>query len=514
MFSCITSGTVCGLTSFLIRVEVDMSPGLPCLVMVGRLSSEVKESGERVRVALKNSGFQLPPLHIAVNLSPADIRKSGTAFDLPLALAILSALGKIPEDALTKTLVLGELGLNGEIKEVTGVLPILWEAFKKGYEHAVIPDGNRAEGLLVEGMFVGAFKNLRDIIEILRKDKREMANFFVKNSTPPLEKKEDFPEERMDFSQVRGQEQLKRGAVIAAAGFHHMLLVGPPGSGKTMIASRLPTIMPELSFEESMEITSIYSIAGELKKEEPLIVKRPFLSPHHTCSTYALAGGGRVPKPGYVSLAHRGVLFLDELPEFGRQTIDLLRQPLEEKVIHLVRTTGTYHYPADFQLLAAMNPCPCGFYPNTQKCSCTPSQIHKYAGNISGPILDRIDLCLTARKLEVEALQGPSVGLSSAQMREMVSKARNFQQKRYEGKGVRFNSELRDKELEMYCTLDAKEKRFMEKMYEKCNLTARSYHKLLRVARTIADLDESENIKQEHLAEAICYRPYGGNLYE
>lgn len=551
MFSSVCSGTIYGLQSSLIRVEVDLSRGLPNLVMVGSLGSEVRESGERVRVALKNSGMEIPPSHISVNLSPADIHKSGTGFDLPIALGILTAMGKLRPEATADMLVLGELGLNGEVKGIKGVLPLVWEAFRQGKRCCMVPMENYGEAAIVEGIRVVGVSALeeacdylnlpetqpvqkddggitehgaKDALVIHTEDSQKLcevresgtkAYYEMQQAEAYRKQKEaeernsgnrDASQTELDFAEVRGQESLKRGALIAAAGFHHMLIIGPPGSGKTMIAKRIPTILPELSFEESMEVTSIYSIAGRIPKGQSLIKKRPFLNPHHTVTIHALSGGGKIPQPGLVSLAHRGVLFMDELPEFKRQTIDLLRQPLEDKEIHIARSAGAFTYPADFMLIGAMNPCPCGFYPDKNKCKCTPFERHAYMSHLSGPIMDRMDLCLEAKKVNIRRLQQSGDELSSASMREMVQRAREVQERRYKGTGIKFNADLTIKHCEEFCRLGTKELTYAQKLAEKLGLSARSYFHLLKVSRTIADLEGSEEIRIAHLVEAMSYR--------
>lgn len=513
LFSSICSGTIYGLQSHLIQVEVDVSRGLPCLVMVGSLGSEVRESQERVKVALKNSGMDIPPSHISVNLSPADIHKSGTGFDLAIALGILTATEILDAKVLADVFVIGELGLSGEIKGVKGVLPLVWEAFRQGKKQCLVPRDNYAEASVIEGIRVAGVGSIQEACDYLQLSEEEQIKEELKQRRQEAEaqrewKKRDHRQEEkaLDFAEVHGQENLKRGALIAAAGFHHMLIVGPPGAGKTMIAKRIPSILPELSFEESMEVTSIYSIAGRLPKGQNLIKKRPFLNPHHSVTIHALAGGGRIPQPGLVSLAHRGVLFLDELPEFQRQTIDLLRQPLEDKEIHIARSTGAFTYPADFMLVGAMNPCPCGYYPDRNRCKCTPFERHLYRSRLSGPILDRMDLCLEAEKVEIGQLQKKKSGLSSAEMREMVNRARELQESRYNGTDIKFNSDLTMKDCEKYCCLGKQEQSYTERLSKKMQLSARGYHHLLKVARTIADLEGSEEIRLPHLAEAMSYR--------
>lgn len=504
MYSTVLSGGIYGIHSYLVQVEVDMSQGLPCFAMVGKLAGEVKESGERVRVSLKNKGIHLPCMHITVNLSPADIKKEGTGYDLPIAVALLVSLGKINAENAEGILFLGELGLNGEIKPVKGVLPIVRKAQEMGVKRCVIAQGNGKEAGVVQNMEVIAVNSLEKMILYLQgKDK-------IKPVTVSLE--EMLKQEKMtlkpDFDEIAGQENLKRAAVIAAAGFHNLLIAGPPGSGKTMIAKRLPGILPPLTPKESLEISSVYSIAGLLNEEKSYITTRPFLNPHHTISPQALAGGGRIPSPGVISLSHRGILFLDELPEFKRQTIDVLRQPLEDKKVQIARSYGSFIYPADFMLVAAMNPCPCGYYPDVNKCRCTPFERHNYLSNISGPLLDRIDISAQASKIEISQLQSVKKGTGSAQMREQVMAARQRQKRRYRDCDFDFNANLGVREVEKYCRLGEKEQKMLADMFKTMGLSVRAYHRVIKTARTIADVEESEKIKDIHLAEAVCF--FGG----
>ena len=515
MFSTIASGTIYGIESCLIQVEVDISQGMPCFQIVGLPGSEVREARERVKVALKNVGVILPPISINVNLSPADIPKSGTMFDLPVAVGIMTAMAKLPDGAAADTLLIGELGLSGELKPVRGVLPIVREAAAGGIRRCILPADNEWEGKLVEGIESIGVSDLKQAIDILagvRPGEHVSAAVdciqagINQVQDKVLQQTADTGRNCEDFADMSGQEGLKRAAEVAAAGFHNLLIVGAPGSGKTMLARRLPTILPPLSPEESLEVSSIYSISGLLKSAGNLRTKRPFLNPHHTITGQALVGGGRLPTPGIISLAHRGVLFLDELPEFKRETLDILRQPLEDRQVQIARSSGTYIYPADFMLVGAMNPCPCGYYPDLSRCRCTPREVRRYLRRVSGPILDRMDICVEAQPVAFREIAEQRNAKSSAQIRERVIRARKLQSERFAGTGIRFNSDMKAADVEKYCMLGKKEQDFMEKMFAAMQLSARGYHRIIKVARTIADLEDSEAIGEEHLAEAICYR--------
>lgn len=503
MFSTVTTGMVCGIHSFLVQAEVDTANGLPCFQMVGYLGSEVKEARERVGVALKNAGIKLPPMHITVNLAPADMKKEGNAYDLPIAVGIIKSLGILEQDSTEKMLIIGELGLSGEVKRVKGILPIVRKAKQEGIQVCIVPKENEEEAAVIRDIGVIGVSHITEVLNCLK----EKAGQTVSQSEGWIFDRSDCFDYKEDFSDINGQPALKRAVEVAAAGFHHLLMIGPPGAGKTMTAKRIPTILPPLTEEESMEVSTIYSVAGMLSDELPLITKRPFLSPHHSISVKALAGGGRLPKPGVISLAHRGVLFLDELPEFSRSTIDILRQPLEEKQIHIARSSGTFIYPADCMFVGAMNPCPCGNYPELNKCTCTPFAVQRYLGHISGPIIDRVDICVETPKVTFDELVGTGQrNESSAGIRERVMMARKIQEKRYAGIGRKFNAELTAGEIRQFCALGAKEQRFMERIFESMELSARAYHKVLKVARTIADLEGEEKIRELHLSEAVFYR--------
>ncbi|MBO4309501.1 MAG: YifB family Mg chelatase-like AAA ATPase [Lachnospiraceae bacterium] len=511
MVSYVNSGTVLGINSYIIKVETDASSGLPAFDMVGMLNSEVKEAKERVKVSLKNNGFSIPPLRITINLSPANLRKGGTKFDLPIAVSLLIALGEIKQESTKETVFLGELGLNGELRFVDSVLPIVLEAKEQGFKRIILPMENAYEGAAIEGIDVYGMDNIIDVIRFLTLDEDERAADYipVKINIKELFENNQY-EYDVDFSEVSGQRELKRACIIAATGFHHMLMVGNPGCGKTMVAKRLVTILPPLSYEESLEVSKIYSVAGRIKEFDSLIVKRPFNSPHHTITESALSGGGSIPKPGVISLSHRGILFLDEAVHFDKRALEVLRQPLEDRKIIINRSLGTFEYPSDFILVAAINPCPCGYYPDRNKCKCTDVQIKNYTSKLSGPILDRIDLCVQTEQLEYESLRNKdNKEEDSASMREKIVKAREIQSERFKGTNTRFNGEMSVGEIEKYCKINPGDEVFLEKAFRTMNLSARSFHKILRVSRTIADLDSSKDIQKKHLCEALNYRMNG-----
>lgn len=522
MLSTITSGAVYGVRSHLIQVEVDISQGLPCFQIVGLPGSEVREARERVKVALKNAGVKLPPMCINVNLSPADLPKNGTMFDLPVAVGIMIALGKLKQENVAGTLLLGELGLSGELKPVRGVLPIAREAAAQGVRRCILPAGNAWEGALIREMESIGVRNVKEAAALLAGESvsavkpgenrdgngsESLVCATVGETAFAAASVEDkAKEEQLDFSQINGQQGLKRAAEVAAAGFHNLLIIGAPGSGKTMLARRIPSILPPLTREESLEVSTIYSICGRLQSAGSLRTTRPFLNPHHTITGRALAGGGRIPAPGVISLSHRGVLFLDELPEFKRETLDILRQPLEDKQVQIARSSGSYVYPADFMLVGAMNPCPCGFYPDRERCRCTPFEVRRYLNRVSGPILDRMDICVEAVPMAFADMTCSGEAEGSSQVRERVMAARKRQESRFAGSGLHFNADMGAGDVARYCALEEAELRYMERMFAAMQLSARAYHRILKVARTIADLDNSDRIGTIHLAEAICYR--------
>ena len=505
MLAKISSAAILGVEGYIVHVEVDIDQGLPSFDIVGLPDSAVKESKERVRTAIRNAGLPFPIKRITVNLAPADIRKVGPAFDLPIAMGILVCTGVLKQTDVQNIFFAGELSLDSSIRPVNGILPMTLAAKANGISTCCVPRGNGAEAALVNGMTVLPGSYLMQII-----DHFSQGGVGMSKVTPSPN--HEMPNYNVDFSDVKGQVFVKRALEVAAAGSHNVLIIGPPGAGKTMLAHRMPTIMPNLTIDESLEITKIYSIAGLLGERRGRVTERPFRSPHHTASSVALTGGGHIPMPGEISLAHNGILFLDELPEFQKQALEILRQPLEDGKITISRAQGTLTYPCNFTLLASMNPCPCGYFGSSggiKQCSCSQSEIDRYLRKVSGPLLDRMDIQVEAANLEYDQL-GQSGGETSGSIRSRVVKAHAIQQKRFAGHGstdsIRSNAQMTAPMVEKYCLLGLNEKELLRQAFDTLGLSARAYHKILKMARTVADLDESDSINELHISEALSYR--------
>lgn len=504
MFSKIESCGINGAEGYPVTVEADVSNGLPGFVMVGYLAQEVRESEERVRTALKNSGFVLPPKKVTINLSPADIRKEGTAFDLAIVVAVLCCLEILEPECVSGSMFFGELGLAGDVKPVRGILPRVYAAMERGALRCFLPMENVKEGTAVDGIEIVGVRNLKELAEMLKNADEIKGERFDGS----LFKEEDRNHYDVNYSEIKGQESVKRASQVASAGMHNILYIGPAGTGKTMAARRIPTIMPPLSLSESIRISKIYSICGLLSGEKPLITERPFRSPHHSVTAQTLVGGGRTPKPGEISLASCGVLFLDELTEFPARILDLLRQPMDDGTITVARLSGAILFPAETMIAAAMNPCKCGHYPDKGRCTCTENQVRRYLNRISGPFLDRIDIGAEVPAISFSDLKKTRKQKSSEEMRHQVEAARQIQTERFAGSKTVFNGRMDQEQLQEYCGVLKKDEEFLQQVYQKFGFSARAHNKVLKTARTIADLEEKKQIDRIHLSEAVSYRSF------
>jgi magnesium chelatase family protein len=503
MLARVISCAVVGLEGTVVEVEVDTSQGLPSLSLVGLPDAAVQESRDRVRAAIKNSGCRFPGNRVTINLAPADLRKEGPAYDLPIAVGLLLASEQIVGDAAEGVFV-GELSLDGSVRHVSGILPVASLASEQGYRRLYVPEEDAPEASLIEGIEIIPVDTLLTLVNHLN-------NMIPIPSYQPVDQDEDGgddPSYGVDMAEIKGQEHVKRALEVAAAGGHNVLMTGPPGAGKTLMARSLPSILPRMSSGEALDVTRIYSVADMLPDGTPLVRHRPFRAPHHTISHAGLVGGGRWPRPGEISLAHRGVLFLDELPEFGARNLESLRQPLEDKIVTISRAQGTLTFPANFMLVAAMNPCPCGYFGDeSHECTCSMGVISRYQKRISGPLLDRVDIHVNVPNVEYDKLTDGRTGEPSAHIRERVEKAREAQQTRFDGSGIAGNADMGPAEVRQHCVLGESGRNLLKAAMQQLGMSARAYHRILKLARTIADLAGSEAIETQHLAEAIQYRP-------